>query len=105
MDARAVHEQLGEVFLLDVREQPEWDAGHVEEAVHIPMGQLNARVTEIPRDTTIVCVCRSGARSQAVADALNRAGYRAHNLDGGMYAWEDADLPFVASDGTDGVVA
>ncbi len=105
MEAHEVHQQLDEVFLLDVREPLEWDAGHIEQAVHIPMGDLNARVDEIPQDQTIVCVCRSGARSQAVADALNRAGWTAHNLDGGMHAWAAADLPFAASDGSEGRVA
>lgn len=105
MDAMEANEQLDDVFLLDVREPAEWDAGHVEEAVHIPMGDLNDRIAEIPRDQTIVCVCRSGNRSGAVTDALNRAGYTAHNLEGGMHAWQAAGLPFVASDGSQGTVA
>jgi rhodanese-related sulfurtransferase len=91
--------------LLDVREQTEWDAGHIEQAVHIPMGELNARVDEIPSDRPIVVVCRSGNRSQAVTDALNRAGWTAHNLEGGMYAWQSAGLDFVATDGGDPRVA
>jgi rhodanese-related sulfurtransferase len=105
MDAMEANEQLDDVFLLDVREPLEWDAGHIDEAVHIPMGELNARIGEIPRDRPIVCVCRSGNRSQAVTDALNRAGYTAHNLEGGMHAWQHAGLPFAASDGGEGRVA
>lgn len=105
MDPMDVHDELDDVFLLDVREDVEWEAGHVEEAVHIPMGQLNDRIAEIPRDRTIVCVCRSGQRSRAVTDALNRAGYTAHNLEGGMHAWQQAGLDFVASDGSEGRVA
>ena len=105
MDVMEANEQLDEMFVLDVREQVEWDAGHIEQAVHIPMGQLNARIAEIPKDQEIVAVCRSGNRSQAVTDALNRAGYTAHNLDGGMHAWQQAGLPFAASDGSEGRVA
>ena len=105
MDVAQANDQLDDVFLLDVREDVEWDAGHVEQAVHIPMGQLNARIDEIPEDRTIVCVCRSGQRSRAVTDALNRAGYTAHNLEGGMHAWDQAGLPYVASDGAPGRVA
>ena len=105
MDPVEANEQLDDVFLLDVREPAEWDAGHIDEAVHIPMGQLNARIDEIPKDREIVCVCRSGSRSQAVTDALNRAGYTAHNLEGGMHAWSQAGLPFAASDGSEGRVA
>lgn len=91
-------EQRDDVQLLDVREPEEWQAGHIEGAVHIPLGELNARVGEIARDRRVVCVCRVGSRSQAVADALNRAGFEAENLDGGMVAWESAGLPFVAED-------
>lgn len=105
MDAVEANELLDEVFLLDVREMVEWEAGHVSEAVHIPMGQLNAQIDRLPRDQTIVCVCRSGNRSRTVTDALNRAGYTAHNLEGGMHAWQQAGLPFQASDGSDGRVA
>lgn len=105
MDVVKANEQLDEMFFLDVREQSEWDAGHIDEAVHIPMGELNARIDEIPKDQPIVAVCRSGNRSQAVTDALNRAGYTAHNLEGGMHAWQQAGLPFAASDGSEGRVA
>lgn len=99
------HGHIGDHFLLDVREQTEWDAGHVAEAVHIPMGELNARIDEIPTDQPIVAICRSGNRSGAVTAALVRAGFTAHNMEGGMHAWESADLPIVTDDGDDGWVA
>ncbi len=102
IDAADQHDEL---FLLDVREDQEWEAGRIAGAVHIPMGQLNARIAEIPSDRRIVCVCRSGGRSGAVTDALNRAGFTAENLDGGMHAWEDADLPIVDDEGDGGWVA
>lgn len=91
-------------FLLDVREADEWDAGHAPEAVWIPMGELQARASELPDDRRIVAICRSGARSDAVARALVGAGYDAVNLDGGMRAWASEDLTVVASDGLPGVV-
>jgi rhodanese-related sulfurtransferase len=92
-------------FLLDVRELDEWQAGHVAEAVHIPMGELNARVAEIPRDQPIIAICRSGNRSGVVTNALNRAGFTAHNLEGGMFAWAAEGLPVVTDDGGPGRVA
>lgn len=98
MNPEDAHAARDDVQLLDVREPEEWRAGHIDGAVHIPMGQLNARRDELATDRMIVAVCRSGARSGAVADALQRAGYQAQNLDGGMYAWADARLPFVAED-------
>lgn len=91
-------------FLLDVREADEWDAGHAPEAVWIPMGELQARVDELPRDRRIVAICRTGARSRAVAGALLGAGFDAVNLDGGMRAWAADDYEVVASDGLPGVV-
>ncbi len=105
MEPTELDERLDDVFVLDVREVQEWDAGRIAQAVHIPMGQLNARIDEIPRDATIVCVCRSGSRSRAVTDALERAGWTAHNLEGGMHAWESVDLPIVNDEGDDGWVA
>lgn len=105
MHPSEAHDHVDDHFLLDVREDDEWQAGHVAEAVHIPMGQLNARIDELPRDQPIIAICRSGNRSGAVTDALNRAGFTAHNLEGGMYAWEGADLPIVTDDGEPGWVA
>ena len=105
MQVDQAKDRLDDAFFLDVREPVEWQAGHIEQAVHIPMGQLNARIAEIPKDQEIVAVCRSGNRSQAVTDALNRAGYTAHNLEGGMHAWDQAGLPYVAEDGGDPRVA
>lgn len=99
------NELRGEAVLLDVREQHEWDAGHIPDAVHIPMGELNARQDEIAEDRPIVTVCRSGARSGQVATALQRGGYDAENLEGGMQAWERAGLEVVASDGGPGRIA
>lgn len=105
MGPNEVVDQRDELVVLDVREDQEWEAGRIDGAVHIPMGQLNARIAEIPQDQPIVCVCRSGGRSGAVTDALNRAGFIASNLDGGMHAWENADLPIVGDDGPGGWVA
>lgn len=105
MDPVTAYEERDDIQLLDVREQYEWDAGHIEGAVHIPMAELNARQDEIARDRPVVAVCRVGGRSGQVAAALQRAGYDAENLEGGMQAWEAAGLPFQASDGSEGTVA
>lgn len=99
MKVTEAYEGRDEYQLLDVRERHEWDAGHIEGAVHIPMGELSRRQDEIATDRRVVCVCRSGSRSGFVAGALSRAGYDAANMDGGMKAWRRASLPFVAEDG------
>jgi rhodanese-related sulfurtransferase len=90
--------------LLDVREADEWDAGHAPEATWIPFGEIDARHGELPRDVTIVTICRSGARSHAVTAALLGAGYDAVNVGGGMREWIVEDFPVVASDGLPGTV-
>jgi rhodanese-related sulfurtransferase len=102
--AQAV-ELLGEqALLLDVREADEWAAGHAPQAVHVPMSELNQRAAEIPTDRTIVCVCHVGGRSAMVAGALNRSGWHALNLVGGMEAWQQAGFDVVTEDGSAGSV-
>ena len=83
--------------LLDVREQDEWDAGHVDGALHIPMGQLLARIDELP-DERLYVLCRVGGRSAQVVQYLVAQGRDAVNVDGGMYAWEAAGRPMVGAD-------
>ncbi|MEJ1230620.1 MAG: rhodanese-like domain-containing protein [Galbitalea sp.] len=77
-------------WLLDVREQNEWDAGHAPKAHLIPMGSIQDRIDEIPADAEIVVVCHSGYRSWQVTKALVEAGYNAVNVAGGMEAWQSA---------------
>jgi rhodanese-related sulfurtransferase len=93
------------VYLLDVREPEEWQAGHVPGAVHIPMGQLSERAGEIPRDADVYVICRSGARSAQVTAALNNAGWVARNVDGGMERWAQAARPMISETGGEPFVA
>ena len=76
-----------EVFLLDVREPDEVEEWAYPIGVNIPLGQLGARVGELPRDRTIVVACAVGGRSAQAATALSDAGYTAENLTGGAVAW------------------
>lgn len=91
-------------LLLDVREPKEWEAGHAPEAVHIPLGQLSARLDELPRDARIVAVCRIGGRSNQAAIALRSVGLDVVNLAGGMQAWAAEGHPVVTDQGGDGTV-
>lgn len=79
-----------DVFLVDVREEYEFAAGHIPEATLIPLGQLASRLDEIPKDKTVVAVCRSGNRSGQATQLLRQAGFDAHNMNGGMISWEQA---------------
>jgi rhodanese-related sulfurtransferase len=82
-------------ILLDVREPSEWNAGHVPGAEHIPLGELAARVDELPSETEILVICRSGNRSQQGRDILAAAGLeQVTSVSGGVRAWRDAGLPY-----------
>jgi rhodanese-related sulfurtransferase len=83
-------------FLLDVRELSEWEAAHIDGAVLIPLAELSTRMSEIPKDKTVLIICRSGNRSAQARDQLRAAGYpQTTSIDGGMNAWIEAGLPVV----------
>ncbi|MER5566552.1 rhodanese-like domain-containing protein [Streptomyces goshikiensis] len=100
VDAAAVP---SEGFVLDVREDDEWAAGHVEGALHIPMSDFVSRfgeLTEAVEDGRRVHVmCRVGGRSAQVTQYLVRQEIDAVNIDGGMQAWESAGRPMVTDSG------
>lgn len=82
-------------FLLDVRTQEEWDAGHVPNATLIPLDQLPNRLGELPQDQPILVICRSGNRSQVGRDILLQNGFNATSITGGINAWISAGYPVV----------
>jgi rhodanese-related sulfurtransferase len=86
-------------FLLDVREPGEWLAGHAPGALHIPLGQLGARVGEISRDRELYVICRSGHRSAQAARALAGAGWQVHNVADGMTGWQAAGRTMTSESG------
>lgn len=79
--------------ILDVREDSEVAEGTIPGALHIPLGDLAARLSELDRTVPVIAVCRSGNRSATAADALNQAGFTADTMAGGMTAWKQAGLP------------
>jgi hydroxyacylglutathione hydrolase len=82
---------------LDVRERDEYEAGHIPDAIHIPLGELQARAGELPPDTPVVAYCGHGERAASAVSVLERAGRSALlNLDGGIGAWGEAGLRVVA---------
>jgi rhodanese-related sulfurtransferase len=92
-------------LLLDVRNPDEWQSGHADGAAWIPMNELADRQEELPTDREIVVICKSGARSARVAQALVAAGYEAVNVAGGADAWQAAGFEIVTDDGQPGTVA
>ena len=92
--AQAAALREGGAFVVDVREPDEWAAGHIPDATLIPLGELASRVGELPRDRSIVVVCRSGNRSAQGRDILLGAAFVAvTSLDGGMTDWAAAGMP------------
>ena len=91
--AEALELLEGGALLLDVREANEWESGRAPEAIHIALNEVPDRLEELSKDRSIVCVCRSGARSARAANFLVEHGHEALNLEGGMLAWSSVGEP------------
>lgn len=90
---RAVQEDPG-IMILDVREQSEYDAGHIAGVKLIPLGQLPGRLDEVPKDKPVIVTCRTGNRSAQAVKFLRDQGYtNIHNQAGGIVAWQNAGYP------------
>lgn len=75
-------------LLIDVREDYEWDAGHLQGAVHVPLGRLPQHLAQLAPDSDPVFICRSGMRSLSACALALRARVRSPaNLEGGMKRW------------------
>jgi len=92
-DAKARIDGSERLFVLDVRQPDEFRSGHIAGAKLIPLKELGSRLKEVPQDTEILCVCRSGSRSGVATKQLIDAGFTAMNLRGGMMGWERANYP------------
>ena len=97
VDEIAPRVKAGEVLLVDVREQHEWDAGHAPAALHVSLGTVAERLGEITSAADgrpVAFICRSGSRSAQASDVAVAGGLRSVvNVDGGMTAWEQEGLP------------
>lgn len=85
-------------LLIDVREYPEYAASRIAQAHLIPLGELEAKANELDKQTPVYLICRSGRRASQAQDKLLSLGFRdAHNVKGGMMAWQAAGLPIEIS--------
>jgi rhodanese-related sulfurtransferase len=96
IDAPELRARLGQVQVLDVREPSEFQAGHVEGSLLLPLGELLDRLDELDPDRPIVAVCRSGSRSWQVTRYLAAQGYDITNLRGGLVGWARHGFPLQA---------
>jgi len=81
--------------IIDVRQDDEWNAGHIAGAVHIPLNQLDARLPELQqyKDTTVITQCQSGKRSLKALEVLKSSGFsKVSSMDGGIVAWSKDGL-------------
>lgn len=95
IEATQLSNRENAVFL-DIREDKEYQGGHIPEAIHIPLSQLSGRVSELGKykDNPVIAYCRSGNRSNAAGGVLKKNGFESvYNLGGGIVAWEKANLP------------
>ena len=84
-----------DAYILDVREPFEYRIANIG-GILIPMNEVPRRLAEIDRDREVIVQCRSGSRSQQVAEYLKQLGYpRVVNLAGGILAWSDEIDPSV----------
>ena len=85
-------------IVLDVRDDAEFAAGHITDAKHIPLAQLDTRIKEIMRykDKAVLVNCQGGVRSAKACDVLRKHAFsKIYNLQGGLNAWEQAKLPVI----------
>jgi rhodanese-related sulfurtransferase len=96
LNALELSEKLKEgnhTLVVDVRQPEEYREGHIAGSKLIPLGELNKRLNELPKNKEIICVCASGSRSQSATKLLVGAGLDAFNMNGGMFMWQRAKLP------------
>ena len=92
VSATEVNKNKGHVKLIDVRQPSEWsgELGHIPQAELMTMESVMERIGELPKDETLVIVCRSGKRSAQVTSFLKNNGFsEVYNMAGGMIAWND----------------
>lgn len=87
-----------DVQIIDVREANELSTGMIEDAFHIPSGDILQRASELDKSRRVIAVCHAGGRSARVAQALTELGFDADTLVGGMSAWAAEGWPMVSPD-------
>ena len=81
--------------VIDVRESDEYAAGHVRDAVLMPMGEVATRLDELDQTAPVYVICATGNRSSTVTDFLIRAGFQAYSVAGGTNGWARLGRPLV----------
>ncbi len=91
--------EQGQVDLIDVRREHEWEAGRIPGARRVEVNDLPAESERLDRELPVVLYCRSGSRSELAAEGLSAGGFDAHALAGGISAWAEGGRPLDPEDG------
>jgi hydroxyacylglutathione hydrolase len=94
-ELHARSEDDADLQILDVREQDEWDRGHIPDSIHVPYHDIHAMPDELDPERPIAAICASGQRSAVAASLIARFGGErvVHVVDGGVGTWERAGHP------------
>ena len=96
-EARDLIGEKGELVILDVRTVSEYESGHLEGAINIPVEALSGRLSELNPNDELLVYCRTGNRSTTAVGILKENGYdRIYHMDAGIVAWENAGFPTVS---------
>ena len=86
--------EIRDVQFIDVRSESEYQSGHAEKAVNVPLDELEKEIAKLDKEKPIYVICQTGRRSQKGAEILEKAGFKEiYNVQGGTGAWIDAGLP------------
>jgi rhodanese-related sulfurtransferase len=85
--------ERGEAEVIDVRTSSEWEVGHAPGVRHVELDEVTAQAETVDKHRAVVFQCRGGSRSEMVAAAFRESGWDAYNMDGGLRAWEERELP------------
>ena len=96
-EARDLIAEKAELVILDVRTVSEYESGHLEGSINIPVEVLSGRLSELNPDDELLVYCRTGNRSTTAVGILRENGYdRVYHMDGGITAWMSAGFPTVS---------
>jgi rhodanese-related sulfurtransferase len=90
----------GTAVVVDVRDEDEYEAGHIAGAKHVPFDRLNDEAAGVAKGNKVLFYCKSGDRSATAASAFAGSGFDAYSISGGLEAWAEAGLPLDPEDGT-----
>ena len=96
-EARDLIAEKADLVILDVRTVSEYESGHLEGSINIPVEVLSGRLSELNPDDELLVYCRTGNRSTTAVGILRENGYdQIYHMDGGIVAWNSAGFPTVS---------